>query len=317
MRRLVIAVILLSSAIFGVIAPGYPEMVDRLVAVVNGEPITLGMVEDEINVVWSDTQKNPESRREALESLIDHKLKLQEARRLGIMVSEESLSNEVANLAARFASPEEFAKALRQRGITQVDLEEALLKKVMIREMVNRKFLLFVDVTDLDASEYFEQHRDELIIPELVHLDQIFFQLDPNGDEEAKKAVKARAEAALSELKDGVDFSKYTSEKADYIALNYSYLPVDELPVPVVSAAVSQLNAGSSELIETPAGYFVIRLNDRRPARQARFDEIKDKIKERLIQQKTEADLKAWLEKQRATADIRIKVSFQDGDVKN
>jgi peptidyl-prolyl cis-trans isomerase SurA len=313
LRNLLLSIIVRSFALFIIlgfigVSVAQPEIVDGIVAVVNGDVITLSMLEDAINAFWDDPNTHPKSKQEALENLVDHTLKLQEAIKLGVSVSEENLALEVAKQVTRFSSQKDFTEALKRRGITQKDLEENLMDEIMIREMVNRKFRIFVEVSDIDASEYYQQHKEELIIPETVYFNQLFFQLNTTDDEEAK-TVKIQAETAFEDIKKGADFSKYIqgNNEKNYIAMDVGYTSVDEISVPVVASSISQLGIGESRFIETPAGYFIIRLNDRRPVRQGSFDEAKDEIKNRIAQQKTEVELDAWLKKQRETADVRIK----------
>jgi parvulin-like peptidyl-prolyl isomerase len=323
MKRIVSAVIVSLWAYglmglwgFGTVAPSLCDVVDCVMAVVNGEPITLSTVEDAMNAIWTDPQTLPKSRQEALEKLIDHKLKLQEARSLGVIWSEESLSHEVAKVASRFASPKQFSEALLRRGITQEDLEESLIEEIMIREMVSRKFRGFVELTEIEAADFFKRHRDEFMVPETLHFDQIFFQLagedDPRSD---KERVRKKAEELLNKLRNGADLSEYANEIAgassstpkgpvDYTIVEHRYVAVDQVSIPVVAAAVSRLKIGEiSDLVETSAGYFIIKLNDRRPSRRATFDEVK----EHLIQRKADAELEDWLKRQRKLADIRVK----------
>lgn len=316
MNQNALLAILLLIAVSGITAPGHSEIVDSVVAVVNAEVITLSMVEDAMNAIWVDLQDVPGSRQEALQKLIDHKLELQEARRLGadLVVSKESVSRERARVASHFASPEEFSRALEQRGITYDDLEEFLREGIMIQEMIRRKFQLFVEVTDLEASEFFEQNREKFVVLESVHLNEIFFQLAPGADEATEETVKKRAQEVLEELKGGADFSRYTSAKegGDYVAVDRGYISIDTLPDPAVAAAVSRLQVGESDLTKTPAGYLVVRLNDRRPTRQASFNEVKEEIKASLFRQRVDAEFNAWLTKERKLADIRIKMDFKD-----
>jgi parvulin-like peptidyl-prolyl isomerase len=316
MRKHYLLAFWFAGAVFllGLITPCWSEIVDYIVAVVNGEPVTLSMVEQAMNAIWTDPQNAPRSQQAALQRLIDHKLKLQEARRLGtdviadVIVSEERLSRELAKVFARFPDPKRASDMLNQQGISQEDLEERLIEEIMIQEMVNRKFRLFVEVTDIEASAFFEQNKEQFMLPETVRLEQIFFQLAPDADGAAKDAVKAEVEKVLKKLRGGDDFSEYAS--ADGIV---DYVPVEQL-VPVVAATVARLEVGEiSELIETPAGYFIIRLSDRRSARQATFGEVKTEIRELLVQQKTDAELSVWLKEQREAVDIRFMVRLDGG----
>jgi len=282
MQRPALLVILVFCVVLGIAAPGQSEIVDRVAAVVNGEVITLSMVEDAMNAIWTDPERVPRSQRDALQKLIDHKLKLQEARRMGVIVSEESLSRELADTASRFDSPKELSEMLKQHDITQEDLEENLREQIMVREMVNRKFRLFAEVTEGEAAAFFEQHKEKFLMPEAAPSNRIFFRLTPKADEVAKSAVKKKAEAALKKLKNAADTYASKEGVVDYV------------------------------LTETPIGYFIIKPSGQSQVRQAIFDEVKEEIKASLLQQKTDDELDIWLKRQRELADIRVKMEFKD-----
>lgn len=307
MKQLSLWVILALWAVFGTVIPGRCEIVDRVVAVVNGEAITLSIVENEMNAIWVDPQKVPRSRQDALQNLIDHKLMLQEAIRTGVTVSEESLSTELAKVISSFPTPDGLFQALLRRGITQEDLEKNLIEVIMVKEMIDLKFRRFLEVSAGEASVYFEQNKAEFVMPEAVHLNQLFFPLTPDADEAEKAALREKVADVFRKLSNGASFSDYANNtgKADYI-------PVNQL-IPIVAEAVSRMKAGEiGNPIETPAGYFIIKLNDRRSARQASFDEAKEDIKKILLQQKTEAELAEWLKRRREAANIIVKVRFND-----
>ncbi len=308
MKQVTLWVVLVLWAVCGAIIPGRCEIVDRVVAVVNGEPITLSMVEDEMNSIWVEPEEVPESRQAALQNLIDHKLMLQEAIRTGVTdISEESLSRELAKTISRFNSPDEISEALRRRGTTQEDLEEKLIEIIRVQEMINLKFRLFLEVTAGEASVFFEQNKARFVMPKAVHLNQLFFPLTPDADEAEKAAVKGKVEDVFRQLRNGASFSDYANNtgKADYI-------PVNQL-IPIVADAISRMETGEiGNPIETPAGYFIIKLNDRRSERQATFDEVQEDIKKILLQQKTDTELADWLKRRREAANIIVKTEFND-----
>jgi len=302
MSKFALSAILALSVALGLCTSSRSETVDSILAVVNSEIITLSMVEDAMDAIWTEPQDIPQSRQEALQKLIDHKLMLQEARKRVAVVSAENLSNAVVDVVSRFASPEDLSRALRQRGITKEDLEENLVQKIMIQEMIDRKFRLFLEVTDQEATVFFEENKEKYVIPEKVHLYQIFFPFEPDADEAEKAKAKAEAESVLKELRDGTSFLQYA--KAEEMA---DYVNVDSLR-PFVAAAIAPLEPGEiSDLIETPAAYFIFKLNDRRQARRATYEDAKAEIKSYLLQQKTGDELKNWLSDQKNRADIRMK----------
>jgi parvulin-like peptidyl-prolyl isomerase len=303
MTRTILLTVIAFLALFLVVDHSNSEIVDYLVAVVNGEPITMSMLEDAMNAFWNDTENLPKTTKDALDQLIDRKLELQEANKRGIFVTEDELSNELNIISSKFPSKESLYATLKQRGMTPEDLQERLTEEVMIRKMVERKFGQFIRDSDLEgeATDFFEQNKTQFVIPESVQLDQAFFKIDPSSDESTKEAVKIKAEETLSEIRKGVAFSKYTGGGRS------GYVNVDQLsPIELVEA-ISGMGIGEIKgLIETPTGYYIIRLNDRRASRQATFNEVKDRIEAQLRQQKIKADLEAELRKQRKAVEIKI-----------
>jgi len=294
---------ILSILIFFLLANyGTSEIVDYIVAVVNTEPITFSMIQDAMNSVWNDVSLHPKTTDEAIQSLIDHKLKLQEARRRGIFVTEEELSSELLRISSNFGSTEKLASELNKKQMTLDDLKASLNENIMIQKMIERKFGLFIRDSDLEgeATSYFEQYKTDFVINESVLLDQISFKLDPNLDDISKADIRKKAELILSDLENGASFSKYSNgARMGYVGiydLNKAFLD-----------ALEKMNIGDfSDIIDLSEGYYIIKLNDRRLSRQATFAEVREQIISQLRKQKIEADLQADLKTQRENADIRI-----------
>jgi parvulin-like peptidyl-prolyl isomerase len=286
---------------FGTVDHSNSEIVDYVVAVVNNDPITMSMVEDAMNAFWVEPNSLPKTTKDALDQLIDRKLELQEANKRGIFVTDEELSAEIAHLA--FPSKEALLDALKKHGMTLEDLQASLTDDIKIRKMVERKFGQFIRESDLEgeATYYFEQHKSNYVIPESVQFDQAFFKIDPNSDEATKEDVKKKATEALSEIKSSNSFSKYTNGE------RLGYINVDQLSPAELAKAISEMSIGeTSGLIETPVGYYIVRLNDLRASRQAIFSEVKTEIEAQLRQQKIKEELDAELQKQRESAEIKI-----------
>ncbi|MGB9596550.1 MAG: peptidylprolyl isomerase [Candidatus Poribacteria bacterium] len=279
------------------------ELVDYLVAVVNNEPITMSMLEDAMNAFWINPDERPKSLKEALDYTIDYKIKLQEARKLGIFVREEELNDEMAKITSSFSSKDNLIKALRKRGMSLDDLQAKLTEEIMIRKMIERRFGQFIREFELEgeATAYFERNKSKFIIPESIQMDQIFFKIEPNSDESAKQKLINQAEETLEKLKKDSDFLKYPN------TIRTGYITLDQISPVELAGAVANMNVGDiSNIIETAEGYYIIKLNDRRLSRQATFIEVKDQIQAQIRKQKIQADLEAELKKKREIAEIKI-----------
>ncbi|MGQ9611112.1 MAG: peptidylprolyl isomerase [bacterium] len=272
------------------------EVVDYIVATVNKEPITFSMLHDFMDAIWIEPSLRPKNLDDALQYLINHKLKLQEARKRGIFVSEEELSKRIAMIAEQFPSPKEFNEVLEKK-ITREDLQAYVIEDIMVQHMVERTFGLFIKNSDIegDAIVFFEQNREKFVEPEKLLLGRIILQF---SDDESKENAKKMAESILKELKDGSNPSNINE--------NIEYVRTDQLS-PIEASAISQLQIGEvSPILELSNGYLIIRLKDRIPSRQMTFNEKKEEIENLLRQQKIDEELKFWLKKQQETADIRI-----------
>lgn len=148
-------------------APGPLELRDRILAVVDEDPIlssdvdrsiTLGLVERR------EGESERELRRRVLESLIDQRVRLHEVERFGIeQVPVEAIEEQVAAIRARFSSEEEL-----QRRLAEVGLDLAGLRQLVARQLAVwiyfEEFLgprIFVSLEDI------RRHYEETLAPEL------------------------------------------------------------------------------------------------------------------------------------------------------
>ena len=77
-------------------------------------------------------------------------------------------------------------------------------------------------------------------------------------------------------------------------------------PPEIEAAAFSLTNNQISDVITTSVGYDIIKLYSKAPAKKLEYSPVADKIKNYLIQQKTEKLAPAYLDKLQKGADIQI-----------
>lgn len=140
---------------------GSPRL-DRVLAVVNGEPITYSEVLEAIaltpGVVPSPTLE------ETLERLIDARLMEHEARRyLQEPPSEEESEATLRALMDRFATPEDYRATLRRLGIAEDYLRKRIQRELVVDRYVDRRFRPLVQVAQRDVEEYYRT----VLLPDL------------------------------------------------------------------------------------------------------------------------------------------------------
>jgi hypothetical protein len=141
-------------------AAGGGEVVDRMVAVVNGaELITYS------DLLWQlalqpgaplDSPRREDLRR-ALELLIEQRLVLQEAHKLPhVHATEQEMKDAEAELIKRFPSLEEFQNRLERTGLTAPQLREIVHERIDMEKYLDFRFRSFTVVTPQEVEAYYK-----------------------------------------------------------------------------------------------------------------------------------------------------------------
>jgi len=290
----------------------YAEIIDKVIAAVNGEAITLSALENEIRIQnLSDIKKTKQL--DILNKLIDRKLILQESRRMGIdlVITMEEIDAKVDSLKAQYPSEESFLKYLQKEGLTINDIKAEMKESLMISEMLYRKFMYPLNVDseafEREAMAYYENNKSKYIEPKKVKLQQIVVLTNPITGGDIAKAISQKVWNKLQQGATFLDIQKIYSENTNVI-VDYEpgYIDFDKL-IPKLQKEISKLEIGNlSKPILTTRGYFIIKFIDYKPAKQQPFEQVADSIKNELMLKQVQIDLDKWLEKQRESSDIRI-----------
>ncbi|MBZ0216664.1 MAG: SurA N-terminal domain-containing protein [Fimbriimonadaceae bacterium] len=131
------------------------QTVQGVAVLVNDEPISNFDIEQRMKLMRASTGKpaNSRMREEVIEQLIDETLKLQEARRLNISVSDEQIDESLGQMAAGSRmSLEQFKGALKRTGINIVTLRNRVAAEISWREIVRARFQRSVRVREQDVE---------------------------------------------------------------------------------------------------------------------------------------------------------------------
>src|SRR5262249_50305717 len=118
-RNLLIAAILL----FGLSALATAARAQQVVVIVNGEPITALDIEQRSKLNQLSTHKTP-TRQEVLDELINEKLKVREAKKLGFEIPSSEVDTAYASVASRMRlTPEQLTQQLAKSGVNASTLK--------------------------------------------------------------------------------------------------------------------------------------------------------------------------------------------------
>ncbi len=139
------------------------ELVDRVVASVNNDVITLSELDHavEFNAALGG-RNDARLREETLEGLINRQLLIQEAFRLKFVeISDQDVDAEVEKLKKRLGSEQAFADFLKRLDMNGQELRRMLGDRLLAERFIEKKIGLFVHVSREDAQDYFTGHSGE------------------------------------------------------------------------------------------------------------------------------------------------------------
>jgi len=290
------------------------KIVDKVIAIVNDKPITLSALENELFIIGS-SDNSLEKQRLVLDELINRKLMLQTARKkYGYhhlwAIPKENIETEVEKLIGQFPTKKLFEEWLNKGDMEIDDIIEDRRQYLMISNMIKREFEdVQKPVSEGEAAEYFEVHKGEFVEQEKVGMQRIWVFSSLADKEEVRARAKAKAEDIWQKLTSGTSFDRIKEVYAKDSTVNV-FPDTDDAVInliPALQGAISHLEiAEISQPIVTAIGYFIIRVKNRKPARQKYVQEVLTEIRELLKRERIKKRLEIWLEEQRESADIRI-----------
>ncbi len=142
-------------------------------------------------------------------------------------------------------------------------------------------------INDEDAESFYKLNQKEFIVPEKVRISQILLKIPAKTSDQEKEAIKQKASTLEKELKSGADFQKFAKANSEDEATaskggDLGWITRGSLN-PTIEDEAFKLNKGEiSSPIQTDHGYHLILAQDKVDEAQTPFEEVKDKIIQRL-----------------------------------
>ncbi|BCL61826.1 chaperone SurA [Desulfomarina profundi] len=303
------------------------EVIDKVVAVVNDDIITLSEVEQEAEGLYrAIAQKNSgdslllaldKAREKTLDALIDKKLIIQKAKQFHVSVSQEEIDKAYEKVRARAGLDKTtFKKKLKESGMTEKmyrsNLETRLLQKKLISYDVRSK----VVITEAMIVDYFDEHYTKKVKKGSFYLLQIGFTWDETGDPQKETENKEHAlrtaervhKLALSGQKFRKLAKKFSSLPSASDGGDIGIFTLDEM-APAMRKAVADLEPGAiSDIVKIGSSFQFFKLlsgNKDAIIVTASYEDVKEEIKQKLYEKKLKEAYSDWVKKLKEKAYIR------------
>ena len=170
MRRRALILLQLGLAVAPAVAAAEPSkttLVDRVVAVVDEDPILLSDLERAIGLGLVPRQPGEEDaalERRALDALIEQKLRLHEIARFGVEDAPlEEVDRQLERLRSRFADERAWQAELARLGLAEAEVRQILARQLSVLAYVEQRLGPRVYVGIEEIRKYY----DEVLVPKL------------------------------------------------------------------------------------------------------------------------------------------------------
>lgn len=257
----------------GLLSTGHADTLDRIVAVVEDDVILERELNREVAAVTSklngsNVMMPPEFvlRKQVLERMVVDKLQRQLAARSGIQISDETLRNSVADIAARNGmSVDTFKSELVNQGMDFKAFEDNLRNEIIINQLRGREIGARVKVTDAEVTHYQEtQNKAGSNSNSQYHLGHILIALSEGASASAIQKAQEKANATVADLRSGKDFSQTAiSISNDDNALkggDLGWRNIGQIPTLFTDIVTTMKQGDVSDPIRSPSGFHIIKM---------------------------------------------------------
>jgi parvulin-like peptidyl-prolyl isomerase len=232
-----------------------------------------------------------------LQSLINDTLVRQEAKRRGIDLTADEIQRGVFERTRQFPNEDHYKKFLESSHYTEEDFQREVARDLLYRKLAEPS----VAVTEQDMKDCYEQGKAQR------YLAPAQFQI-----KELCVADEAEAQGIRAQILQGASFEDLPRQK--------SILPsasqggdlgwiAEHQRGTVLEKALSTLSPGQvSEVIKTPEGFYVVRLEDKKPAHVQTFEEAKQEVERDCHEIALSREIGKMIKSLRESSQIEIRL---------
>ncbi len=294
---------------------------------VNDAKITKQMFDDSYNqsekgvLQKGDSDKNKflklVMKDRVVNELIIKEMLEQEYKKLNITISDEELEKPMKKIYDVVGGQKAFQEGLKLSGKTEEQYREAVVNELKADKLLEK--INNTKITDKDALNYYKENKaTKFIYPDMVRASHILIMANESDVKNAikkknpkiteeelnlqtkaeMKNLKTKSENLLAEVKK--DPSKFTDiarkESEDLGTANLGgdlgFFSKQDVPEEFAKATFSEKPGHIIGVIQTVAGYHIIKVTDRKAAGITPYEEVKN-------------DIKAYLENERRISSLQ------------
>jgi parvulin-like peptidyl-prolyl isomerase len=295
------------------------ELVEAIVAVVNGDIITLSDFKQQDEMLYQSLTSRyqgeeleniyKEMKKQILDEMITDLLLLQEAEKQDIDVSGqiegmlEDMKKEYG-----FSSTEEIRTALRGQGIDYDSWLEYQERELLKRGVLYYSFGKDIVVDENEVINYYRQHQEEYKEPATFELKAIYLSDAEKIEEELKgimEEISGKIEAGdqFEDLAEKYSDGPYKENRGELGTFKKGTLDK------TLEQAAEKIEVDDvTPWIKTSNGWYLLKLTAKEEEHIKDFNEVRDEIENKIFEKKQQEKTMKYIKELREKSYIEIKI---------
>jgi peptidyl-prolyl cis-trans isomerase SurA len=293
LRRLSVGLVLLGLSATASAAEKDPgEVIERIVAVVNSEPLLLSELRTRATPFLSRVMQAPEMQRmalmqqlygELLTQLIDERLLEQEARKLSISVLSSDVDRAIENVQRQNNMKDaEFWEAVAAQGFAKDQYKSDVRRQLLRLKVINQKVRSRINVTEADVRRKYEETLRSARRSALFQVAHVFMAVESDS---VAKLAKVRGEADA--LRAQLNPENFEKAMADHGGGELGWVSQTDLPEVLADALLSLEPGQISAPVRGPAGIHIFFMRDRKLGQEnvGDYEQTKAELYRQMVDQ--------------------------------
>jgi len=272
------------------------EIIDRIVATIDGEPVTRSDV-DRYGREHGDAGIEP---RAVLDSLVTDRLLHRKADDLGISIEEADVDRYIEGVRSKRGMNEAaFEKALRGQGLTAAGYRSAVRTELERSEIVNREIRNRVTVSPEEIRRYFEAHADDYTMAQRVRVRMITIVVPAAASADRLARAEVLVRSLHARIEAGEDFAAlaraYSQGPGAADGGDLGFFERGQM-VKQLEDVAFRLKAGTlSQPIRSAAGFHLMKIEEREGSTPQPFAAVKEQIRAEMYDAALRRRYQRWL----------------------
>lgn len=298
----------------------HAEPVNRVVAVVNKEVITLHELNKKIKEVTGFTPEDmmkrderafPDVRRQVIELMIDERITEAKIRELGIKITQKQIDETVESVKRENRlTQDELRIRLQRDGVTWEKYLDKLKKELERQQLIQTEVRSKILITEDRIKRYYEEHKDQYTIDAKVRLAGIFLVSKNPKDEKEMDSIVRKGEEILKSLQRGESFGDLAKKHTDGPGADeggdLGVFSTSKLEPEMRKIVEGMKSGGLSDLIVRSNGVQILKLISKEGGTEKPLEEVRDAIFSDLYREEVNNRYATWIQELREKSYTQI-----------